>query len=396
MDPFKPTKTQRFLYGSDNLRKMQAAAVLQQRQRAVDSLFEDEAPIYKGVAGPDDGSGKLPASIPMGQRQPKIPSLEEALPRLAAFEAAGGDSKAYLEMLKAVDPDIEIVNGVPVNKRDRSQIGKRVGGVKLENVNGFMVDPNDEKNVGAYMPDLSPGEEPLYNAQGQVVGVRNMSGAIRAIAERKAAEEGATQAARAPYDFIDVPTQTGAPRKIAKSLAVGGDFSGQSKADETYAVRAATNQAEREAEAVTRGTAATQMLPTLDNMESLLPDVIAGFGADLRLNAARAMALAGDDGMERKVTATQTFKNEARQIVSKIIKAFGSNPTEGERKYAEQMAGADVELTPQALKEGIRLARERANRDIQGSQQPRAGARPTGQVNRAALEAEARKRGLIR
>jgi hypothetical protein len=110
-------------------------------------------------------------------------------------------------------------------------------------------------------------------------------------------------------------------------------------------------------------------LPTLDNMERLLPDVIAGYGADQRLDLARATAGVNADA-RRRAAATQTFQNEARQVVSGILPMFGANPTEGERKYAEQMSGADVNYTPEALQEGINLARARAAREAVAADMP--------------------------
>jgi hypothetical protein len=98
-------------------------------------------------------------------------------------------------------------------------------------------------------------------------------------------------------------------------------------------------------------------------MEAMLPDVIAGFGSDARIAAARALAATGNEDAQRRVAATATFQNEARQLVASILPMFGANPTEGERKYAEQMSGADVSYTPETLQEGIRLARERVARD---------------------------------
>jgi hypothetical protein len=125
-------------------------------------------------------------------------------------------------------------------------------------------------------------------------------------------------------------------------------------------------------------------------MKALLPDVVAGFGSDVQLQTQRALAAFGNEDAKRKVAATETFINQGRVLVSQIIKSFGANPTEGERKYAEKMAGADAELNPATLAEGIRLAEERSARErarLQGSTPP---------PSRTALEAEMRRRGLMR
>ncbi len=129
-------------------------------------------------------------------------------------------------------------------------------------------------------------------------------------------------------------------------------------------------------------------------MEALLPDVIAGPGAAQRLGVARALGAAGNKDAQRRAAATEVFQMEGRQVVSQIIGSFGTNPTEGERSYAERMAGADVTVTPQALQEGLRLARSRAMRDMAGS--PSGGtSQAQGKPSREALLAEARRRGLL-
>lgn len=85
----------------------------------------------------------------------------------------------------------------------------------------------------------------------------------------------------------------------------------------------------------------------------------------MKLQAARAMAATGNEDATRKVKATETFINQGRVLVADMIKTFGANPTEGERKYAERMSGADAQLNPETLREGIRLQRARINRDLQ-------------------------------
>ena len=83
------------------------------------------------------------------------------------------------------------------------------------------------------------------------------------------------------------------------------------------------------------------------------------------------MAATGNEKAVREVTATQVFQNRARQLVLDIIKSFGANPSNAEREYAEKMQGADVELTPQALAEGIRLGEQRNQAAIERADQVR-------------------------
>lgn len=319
-----------------------------------------------------------------GQSQ-SLPSLREAGPALLAYQQAGGDISDYISLLDKTGPDIAVENGQTYDRRGVGA-GQRIG-VNLSNVNGSMVDTQDPRNANRFVPNVGEGQELVYDGQGQPM-VRNLPGSVQAGAYREAANVGARESATAPYRFVNVPTPSGAPATMSVANAAGQSFMGQSPGGRVYDEAAARNQASREETAQTRASAAARMLPTLDNMERLLPDVIAGFAADGRLGANRFMGALGNQDAADRAGATETFKNEARQIVAQIIGTFGANPTEGERKYAEQMAGADVNITPQAIQEGIRLTRERAARDMAGApgaQQPQGRAPLTPEAARARL-----------
>lgn len=327
-----------------------------------------------------------PAQNPLGPTPQEIALIRQAAEsgdpgQLAWAQQTWGE----IQMRMATPPEIDIQvgpDGTPYNTNDPSTLNRRFRNV--ENINGFLVDTNDPDAVGSYRPDLQPGEEPVYNQAGDIVGVRNLAGAIEALGARERATAdasnasrasyagvtaGAEAAARAPYQFVNVQSPTGAPTTMSVASAAGGVFQGQTPADAIRAEGAARGEVEAETSRRTRAAAAMRVLPTLDNMERLLPDVIAGYGADQRLELARATAGVNADA-RRRAAATQTFQNEARQVVSGILPMFGANPTEGERKYAEQMSGADVNYTPEALQEGINLARARAAREAVAANMP--------------------------
>ena len=156
----------------------------------------------------------------------------------------------------------------------------------------------------------------------------------------------------------------------------------------------AEGEATKELEAPSKLAALDEQDEALANMRRLLPNVISGFGSEIQLQTARAMAAMGNEDAKRKVAATETFLNQGRVLVSQIIRSFGSNPTEGERKYAEKMAGADVELNAATLEEGIALAEARNKRErarLQGGSRPSAAGVPS----RAAIEAELRRRKAL-
>lgn len=256
---------------------------------------------------------------------------------------------------------------------------------------GFGYDKKSGDMIGRFQPQLDKGQKPLFDERGNIAGIKNMDGSVQSAADMAGAVERAKSGAQAAYDLVDVPQQDGTTRKMPRLQAVqalsrqgeGSGF-GVTRAPEvgaaavTAAQATAQAAADRASAAQGRVDTAPTQLAALDEMEKLLPDVISGFGADARIQANRAMALAGNEDAKRRVASTETFINQGRVLVASIIKTFGANPTEGERKFAERMSGADAELNPETLKEGIRLQRERIARD-QRAGAPRSGPATSGQ-----------------
>lgn len=327
------------------LQKMKAEQAKRQQQQA---FLQDVTQRVRGLpqrqverALPNaEGQDISAAFSPQMETRAAVPALNINSPELAGLalqaDQLGVDLGTMLDVMKAQQPDIRTVGGFTYNGKDAS-------------------------NANRYFPTLDKGQEPLYDGNGRVVAIRNMDGSVKAAAEMAAAVEGAKAQATSPYEFVNVPTADGAPAVMSKQQAAGGYFRGQSPADRIVSDAGAT----RVAEAPAKIAAATRQLAALDNMERLLPDVVAGFGADAQIQLHRALAAMGNDDSAKKVQATETFLNQGRILVSDIIKSFGANPTEGERKYAEKMSGADVQLNPETLQEGIRLHRERITRDLQ-------------------------------
>jgi hypothetical protein len=321
------------------------------------------------------------ARAPLGIGDKDLPSLALRAQQL------GIPIDGLLDVLKAQQPDMAIgPDGTPYNKRSAAGLPQRFR--NPTNINGWIKDTNNPDNENTYSPNLPEGMIP--DGKG---GVAYPNGLVPQLAGREGAIAEAKAKGTAPYEFLNVPTPSGAPGVISKDRAAGGMFLGQTPTDAIRAEGAARGETERAQGLQDRAAAAGKQLSALDEMETLLPDVIAGFGSDLRLNTARAMALAGNEEAKKKVAATETFINQGRVLVAGIIKTFGSNPTEGERKFAEKMSGADATLNPETLKEGIRLQRARINRELQEAGKAAPG-RPAA-LPRSAVEAELRRRGLI-
>ena len=293
-------------------------------------------------------------------------SLRDMAPVLANLQASGLDIKPYLDIAQAASPSLKIgPDGTTYDERDPANLNRRFRNPQA--VNNTIIDMNNPDNEGYVAPSAPvAGAMPVYDHRGRVIDWQMPQGALGAIGAVESAKAGG----QAPYEFINVPTRSGAPRTVSKArAAMGGDFVGQAPAEKIYQEGLASTAVAQRAETQRKAAAAAGQLRTLDNMERLLPDVISGFGADARYQVARGLAAAGNEGAKREVAATETFMSEARALVADIIKSFGSNPTEGERNYAERMAGADAKLSKEAVQEGIRLRRERLARDLQAAGQ---------------------------
>ena len=367
-----------------------------------DALLSGPLPVPQGAAvaaAPMPAAPQVMPAAPQAMPAPPAPAqnLRGPTPQEIALitqAAQSGDpgqlawaeqTWGEIQMRMATPPEIDIAvapDGTTYNRLDPASINRRFSNVEF--VNGFAIDRNDPNVIGRYLPDLQPGEEPLYDQRGNIVGVRNIDGAIQALSQRESTTADArnqSQArfagpiasaqaqAQAPFEFITVPGPNGQNIVIAKSQAVGGAFAGQTPVEAIEAQGEARNRVAAAETNRARASAAMRVLPTLDTMERLLPDVITGFNADLELQTARATA-GMNPTARRRATATQTFQNEARQVVAGILPMFGTNPTEGERRYAEQMSGADVSYTPEALQDGINLARARAAREAVAANMP--------------------------
>lgn len=245
-------------------------------------------------------------------------------------------------------------------------------------------DDKDPRIAGRRVVSVDKGEVAGTDAMGNpTVGLA--PGKADAAATLAGAVTGAQEGAKSAYDVIDVPDGRGGTIKMPRAAyltAIGQGKAGGATGlgytppaaklagDKVYAEETARGEVGRQQAGLDRVAAAGKQLSALDEMEALLPDVIAGFGSDIRLQTARAMAAAGNEDAKRQVAATETFINQGRVLVASIIKTFGANPTEGERKFAEKMSGADAELNPQTLAEGIRLQRLRIARDLQEAGKP--------------------------
>ena len=136
-----------------------------------------------------------------------------------------------------------------------------------------------------------------------------------------------------------------------------------------------------------------ETIPTVGRMRELLSsrDVITGFGANARLDAARALAALGNEDAKRQVAATQEYQNLSGQLRVALAKSLGANPSNADILLLEKITAGDIGQSPEALLATIGQAEERATslmgdleRQLggtrQGGSRPRARNPQTGQV----------------
>lgn len=122
------------------------------------------------------------------------PNLRDALPLLMRRRAAGLDIRPDIELLDKAGPQYDYVNGVRVDKRSDSG--------------------------PAFVPSLDKGQEPVYNGRGEIIGVRNMDGSIKAAADMAGATERAKQEASAQYDVVTLNRPDGSTVQVPRDVAV--------------------------------------------------------------------------------------------------------------------------------------------------------------------------------
>lgn len=108
-----------------------------------------------------------------------------------------------------------------------------------------------------------------------------------------------------------------------------------------------------------------EVIPTLNQMRSMVEsgDVITGLGADVRLQAARALAAAGNQDAQRQVAATEAYRNMSGRLRVGMAKTLGANPSNADIKLLEQVTAGDIGQNAQSLlatiDQGLSFANQR-------------------------------------
>lgn len=151
----------------------------------------------------------------------------------------------------------------------------------------------------------------------------------------------------------------------------------------------------------------TDVTPTLGRMRSLLEsgDVITGLGAEARLNADRALAAIGNQDAQRRVAATEEYRNTAARLRVGMAKSLGANPSNADLTILEQVTGGNIGQNRDSLLATIAQGEQMSQRQLTAAEQQlrQFGGQSAGQsapsapagISREAAIAEARRRGLI-
>lgn len=128
-----------------------------------------------------------------------------------------------------------------------------------------------------------------------------------------------------------------------------------------------------------------EVIPTLNQMRQSLAsgDVITGLGADVQLQVARAAAAAGNRDAQRRVAATEAYRNMSGRLRVGMAKTLGANPSNADIQLLEQITAGNIGQNSESLMatidQGLAFANRRtadfeAQMGGQGQQAPQGGA----------------------
>lgn len=324
---------------------------------------------YNGVAGPTvDGSEPAATSIPFAERRVMLPNLRdtELLRRLFEAQAKGADITQAMEALKAGQADIAVGPGGEAYDRKNADVDGRV----FRNptvVNDTVIDLNNPKNEERQIPKVGEGQMLVKDMQGNF-HVMPIPGFAEAAAGKAGQVAGAEAEARSRHETVTGVDSDGRPVTRRKSDITGATngqpLVGPSEEQSTFNKKAGEAEAARYSEFKSAVDADERNAPLFKEMERLLDsgNLVTGFGADVRLNAERAMALAGDEGAKARVAATESWQNLTNRQVLPLIKALGASSaiSDADREFTQKIVAGDIKLNEATMREVVRIGREAA------------------------------------
>jgi hypothetical protein len=228
---------------------------------------------------------------------------------------------------------------------------------KLTNVNGMMVDTENQANAGMFVPNLGEGQEPLYDKNGKIAGVRNLAGRVQSIADLEGAKAAAIEAAKAKQEIVTVNVN-GIPTQMTRAQAAaqfGGQPSGPTgqggagNAPAGFGVGQSPGQIEAQKIDYTAGAnlinnAATNIQSAKQTVNQMKQAI--GFVRDLDPNkfTGASIQVAGvlrslginPPNIEKLVQSGEGFKILRTQYVLPMVKQLGTNPSNTDFKIVDR------------------------------------------------------------
>lgn len=236
----------RFLSGEGvpTLTKRDRPAIAEAPEPEADPVSSAASGVIAGLGGLDGvpiKRDRVNVDIPQfgvipGEKRQGPPSLRDALPLLMKRRAAGMDIKTDIDLLDKVGPDIKYERGIRYDARDPSSAPKEI-------------------------VDVEKGQQRVFDAIGNVIGVMNAKGYVQSVAELERAKAEATEGVKAGLDVGVYEDADGIPRRMTRAQAAAAlNGSVPMVGGGTMSAPALPGSAQRGAPDISRGQSAAEKI----------------------------------------------------------------------------------------------------------------------------------------
>ena len=313
---------------------------------------------YNGPIGPGMDGAPLPGAreaAPAPRPQPtRTGTSRDFLPLELAGIAAGMPQLGQMgDTLRKYDPDLVVLNDMLVDRRDPG---------------------NTNRNV----PRVAEGQRLVFDAQRNPIGVMDLEGYTQSLATREGAKTAAQEAAKARYDFIEVPQSDGSTLMMPRSQALGmgggpgaggmggagGGFGRPSPQDQTYRTGRAESAGKRYDEIQTAGSSASGVISKLNTLKRLYADVGGGRLAPAGKEIASVARSLGYDGFENlgNMEAAEALGNDL--ALDMMGGSLGTGFSNADREFVTSMVPR-LQQSPEGRAQLIDIGIARAERQQQ-------------------------------
>ena len=300
------------------------------------------APSPMGVPAPVGAPGGMVQNQPVNVRAPQG---AQPAPMVNPSSNRGDILRAIAEAQSAGLDTTDLVSAYTATKP------------KLTNVNGMMVDTENQANAGMFVPDFGEGQEPLYDQNGKIAGVRNLAGRVQSIAEVEKAKTTATETAKAAQEIVTVNVN-GVPTQMTRAQAVaqfGGQPAGPTgqggagTAPTGFGVGQSPGQIEAQKIDYTAGAklindaaaniqsanqTVNQMKQAIGFVKDLDPNKFTGASIQVA-GVLRSLGI-NPPNIEKLVQSGEGFKILRTQYVLPMVKQLGTNPSNTDFKIVDR------------------------------------------------------------